>query len=146
MSYLNRQGTTTNDSAVAGNVGEYIESIFSTVSPPSTGVWQDSTSISLTPGDWDVTLNMNVQAQGGTVTGVLFGISSTSGNSGTGLVVGSNRNNIFIPTASTDAGGSIAAYRVSISATTTYYAKFLTVYSLGAGPFQTGRLSARRVR
>lgn len=49
-------GTTTNDSASAGAVGEYVSSIIASGSAISlsTGASSNLTSISLTAGDWDV--------------------------------------------------------------------------------------------
>jgi hypothetical protein len=49
-------GSTTNDSATAGNVGEYVSSSVASGSAISltTNVVANLTSISLTPGDWDV--------------------------------------------------------------------------------------------
>jgi hypothetical protein len=48
-------GTTTNDSASSGNVGEYQSANpGSTVSPGASGAWATITSKSLTAGDWDV--------------------------------------------------------------------------------------------
>jgi hypothetical protein len=49
-------GTTTNDNAAAGNVGEYIESIVSFASAVSlvTNTAKTVTSIALSAGDWDI--------------------------------------------------------------------------------------------
>jgi len=56
-------GTTTNDSATTGNVGEYIISTLpssSYVTGAATGVSRSITSISLTPGDWRVSGTCNI--------------------------------------------------------------------------------------
>ena len=47
-------GTTTNDSAQTGKVGEYISATASAVNAPASATWGDLASISLTAGDWDV--------------------------------------------------------------------------------------------
>ena len=77
-------GTTTNDNAAAGKIGEYIESI---VTATTTGATHDVpanvTSISLTPGDWDV-FGMALAANAGATTWTLFraSISQTSATLG----------------------------------------------------------------
>jgi hypothetical protein len=136
------KGTTTNDSASAGYVGEYVESVVFSVAVPATTIYGDATSISLTSGDWDVSLVYNIH--NGTVTEANIGISVTSGNSGTGLVYGSNlllqKNAVNLNTS----GASIASYRMSLTGTTTVYAKMYFIYSV-APTFST-KLSARRIR
>lgn len=49
-------GTTTNDDAAAGNIGQYIPSIIAVGTPVSlvNGTPKNIASIPLTPGDWDV--------------------------------------------------------------------------------------------
>lgn len=139
-------GTNTNDSAAAGKVGEYVESVVSAVNFPTSAAYGDLTSISLTAGDWDVTFNWYAAANGSANTGIYTGISQTSGNSTTGLVNGSNwQQASFPPTASNNAFNVIAAYRQSLSGTTTIYAKFMSTYTV-ATPQMYGRLSARRMR
>lgn len=137
-------GTTTNDSAASGNVGEYVESIFSNVSSPTSGTYGDATSISLTAGDWDVSLVMS-GLPGGTWATFIIGISTTSGNSATGLVEGSNQ---VLDGNSTISNGryplTIPSYRMALSATSTVYAKVQNVF--GTSMSDSGRLSARRRR
>jgi hypothetical protein len=138
-------GTTTNDSAAAGYVGQYIESIVSAVNFPATGAFGDLTSISLTAGDWDVSLNFFADNTGVTGTEMSYGISQTTGNSTTGLVYGSNRFQIIQTALQTSIPASISGYRQSLSGTTTIYAKFKATYTVGT-PNSYARLSARRVR
>lgn len=138
-------GTVAVDNAAAGYRGEYQESIVAAQNFAATGVIGDLTSLSLTAGDWDVTANLLTSAAGATVTAVLLGISTTSGNSGTGLVDGSSTVNAYPPTAANPGGGCIANLRVSISTTTTYYFKLRGTFSV-ATPTASGRLSARRIR
>jgi hypothetical protein len=139
------QGTTTNNSAAAGYVGEYVSSAVTATNYGATGVWGDLTSISLTAGDWDVTAVAFINVNGATMTYADTGISVTSGNSSTGLVFGDNYLEInAVPTFNT--GISIPAYRISIASTTTVYLKYRAGYSAGGPPTAAGRLSARRVR
>lgn len=139
-------GTNTNDNAAAGYKGEYVESVITVAVNVGTSLqWADMTSISLTAGDWDVTGICDLNKNGAVINSSYCGISSTSGNSGTGLSIGSNEVPLFLPTANSDGGGSIPSYRVSLSGTTLIYLKNFSDYS-GAIPKFYGRISARRFR
>lgn len=141
------RGTTTNNNASTGFVGEYIESVVSTATNfPTSAQYGDLTSISLTAGDWDVSINGQCNLNGAVYTGDnQLGISTTSGNSSTGLVSGNNVANPLPPTATAESGGSIPSYRISLSTTTTVYYKYYAEYT-GGPPKARGRISARRVR
>lgn len=140
------RGVATNSSAAAGMVGEYISSsITSATNFPATGVYGDGTSISLTAGDWDVSLVACGTINGATQTSWRIGISQTTGNSGTGLVTGDNLVFCGPPSATTDVTLTISGYRQSLASTTTVYAKVQASFSAGT-PQYTLRLSARRVR
>ena len=145
------KGTTTNDSASAGFVGQYIESVGSG-NVGTTDQHYDMTSISLTAGDWDLTgiavYRKATATMSGTVVDIELGISSNSGNSAGGLTLGNN----WVDTDSTVIGTFdhlflvVPSYRVSLNATTTYYLKgYMGSYSAGT-PTNAYRLSARRVR
>lgn len=142
------RGTTTNNSAAAGYVGEYI-AVYNTPPNnfPATTVFGDGTSIALTPGDWDVTAVLHADVKGTTTTQIIMGISTNPGNNGTGLGLGDNELSLGTPpsTALQFTAGCIANYRVSISATTTYYLKVYAAFT-GTGPQYGCRLSARRIR
>lgn len=139
-------GTNTNDAAASGYVGEYIESVVANVSFPAALDWGDLTSISLTAGDWDVS-SVGLATVGSAVAMTIWnaGISTTSGNSATGLVFGSNRVEYAAPITGQNTSGGISTYRISLSSTTTVYYKMLQSSSSGT-PTLYGRLSARRVR
>ncbi len=140
-------GTRTNDSASAGNCGEYISStvlVGSAVSLVS-GTATNITSISLTAGDWDVSGNIAfVGAAGTTATTGVATINTTSGTAptipGAGaynrVVVSAVNSTIVLPTGST---------RISLASTT-------TVYLIGASAFSGGTstaygfIGARRAR
>ncbi len=137
------KGTATNDSAAAGNIGEYIESVVSGVSVPASGNNGNLTSINLTAGDWDVTSLLLLEPNGATTTEVETGITSSATGIGT---VGNNRMDCPMPVAATrNAGCSVPVVRISINTTTTYYLNLEVTYS-AATPKGDGRLSARRVR
>lgn len=145
------RGTTTNDNAPAGFVGEYIESVISTYTnlPGASNVWGNLTSISLTAGDWDVTGAMNWIVNGSTITSGIdlteMAISVNSGATTTDQVQGSNQLSVLVPTTLTDRFAIVPSYRISIASTTTVYLKLISTYSV-ASPQYKCRLSARRVR
>ena len=140
------KGTTTNNSASAGYVGEVARAVQATAASfPTSGQWGDCTSVSLTAGDWDVSANFYFSANGATVTQVLSGISSTTGNSSTGLVEGDNLAATIGPNSTSGTASAISNFRVSLSGTTTYYAKIFAQYTV-ATPQYYCRISARRAR
>ena len=118
----------------------------STAMPGSSGAWADGTSLALPPGEWDFSSAIYLFKNSGTMTQALIGISSTSGNSSSGIQVGDNRQDIIIGTLNDESGGGIASYRV-VSTTTvsaTWYFKMNITFT-GSPQYQC-RLSARRVR
>lgn len=89
------------------------------------GQWGDLTSLTLSPGDWNLEAQEIFNANGAiTTTQVSIGISTTSGNSSTGLVTGDNA--MF--TQPETASGKLTplwlnSYRVTITEETTFYLK-----------------------
>lgn len=138
------QGITNASDAAAGFVGEYMVATASNQAMPTTNTFGDAVSLSLTAGDWDVTHQVYFAANGTTYTDCTTGISTTSGNSSSGLVLGDN-SMISAPTNANDSSNVIAAYRVNINSTTTYYGKVKARWS-GGSPTYYARMSARRVR
>lgn len=142
-------GTATNDSAAAGNIGEYVVSTVLAGSQVSltSGAQTNITSISLTPGDWDIWFN-GVFSAGGTTNSTLltFSISSTTG---TADLTPPHFGAVPTPTAGLVGGLGLNAvagpFRVSLSATTTYFAVAQTTFTIStlAG---YGSLQARRRR
>lgn len=142
-------GTATNDSAAAGEVGEIISAtvlIGSAVAQVS-GSPANLTSISLTAGDWDVSggVNFNPAATtsitrfGGCVETTTGAFSSDPANCY--ILHGA----AFVPGASAVFGGPTPTRRISISGTTTIYLTTVSVFTtstLGA----YGTIRARRVR
>lgn len=139
------KGTTTNDNASAGEVGQEIESLVASGSAVSltTATAANITSVSLTAGDWDVSGNVNFTETTSTVTARSAGISTTSATvptdgseafCGVQSTVTSETNSITLP-----------IKRVSLSGTTTTYLVAKATFSAGtcAG---FGAIVARRVR
>jgi len=144
-------GTTTNNNANAGSVGEYVSSYISTYANyPATGVFGDATSISLTAGDWDISYTIFC-TNGGTAnwSEAISWIGTASGNNTTNLLGGDNTCDTAFARSILSMPGfnqSIPAWRASIASTTTYYLKVYADYNLGAAPVYKCRISARRVR
>lgn len=138
------RGTTTNDSAATGFVGEYI-SATATTNCPATTTWGDGASIALTAGDWDVTVVANCDTNAATVTLFKFGVSTTTGNSTSGLSSGDTTIDVIPNSGSSEAGASIPNARFLLSASATVYFKLSATFS-GGTPRIYNRISARRVR
>lgn len=142
------KGTATNDSAAAGYIGEYIEGTQAATNTGADSVYADLTSISLTAGDWDVSAIAQFSRNGATWGNVECGISSTSGNSSSGLTNGVTKTLFNFASTSTAISFIplfVPVMRVSLGSTTTYYLKIRADFSAG-NPQAAGRLSARRVR
>lgn len=72
-------GTTTNDNASAGNIGEYMSAKTSggtNVSPAASGSYVNIATIILTPGDWDVSGGASLNV--GSLSAMTFGVVSIS--------------------------------------------------------------------
>jgi hypothetical protein len=139
-------GTTTNNNANAGSVGEYISSSASAVSL-TTSTPTNITSISLTAGDWDVSGAVAFVNPGtSSVSSMIAGISTTSGAFGA-LVSGFGQASVQVPATTGLSGSTVAPYttRISIASTT-------TVYLIGQCNFTistftaNGYIRARRIR
>lgn len=143
-------GTATNDSASAGNVGEIIESKILSGSATSlvTSTSKNVTSISLTPGDWEVygviyfvpAATTNVVMLFSSIAVTTNTLDTTSGafdatSYGTGQVPGTTPN----PAA------HVGPIRLSLSATTTYYLVANAQFSVSTLTAY-GYIKARRVR
>jgi hypothetical protein len=137
------KGTNTNDSAPAGYIGEVISSLASSgvAMPPGTNI--TVTSISLTPGDWDVSAELwfLASAYASTVQG---GINTVAATIPGGPALGTA---VFILTGSTATAGTIVQVlgpcRQSVNATTAVY---LVAGQTGGGGSAVGVLRARRMR
>lgn len=143
-------GTTTNNSATAGNVGEYISGIQSTYTNYTTTVtYQNITSIALTAGDWDIWAFATFSSNAATITAAgnaIFVISTTTA-SAAGSTEGKNIS--YVPQAAL-LGTSfesilIPPYQISISGTTTYYLNTQAAFTIGNPQF-VGTIIARRRR
>lgn len=141
------KGTTTNDSACPGCVGEYVIGSLTFASRVgasfTAGNFGDVTSITLTTGDWDLA----ALVRGNTVTGQTsnsIAISTNSGNTVTDHSDGFNEVSAIV--ASGGFTQVIPAYRVSVASQTTYYLKSKANSGSTMANYVWGNLRARRVR
>lgn len=140
-------GTTTNDNAGAGKVGEYISStvlVGSAVSVTST-VSKTITSISLTAGDWDVSASIVTNPAGGTTTASVIASTSLVDNTletspGGGFV------RLQVPIAAgTQAALAVGTTRISVASTTTVYLVANITFAVSTMAV-FGFIGARRMR
>jgi len=146
--YVPTKGTTTNNNAAAGMVGEYVSSRdTSGASVITSNTFQDILSITLTAGDWDVSSILAFNTGGATVTAEYSAISIYTGNTTTDHVFGDNTTVFILPFTTDDIyTHSIPAYRLSLASTATVYLKGSAVYTGATVNLRYSRISARRVR
>lgn len=141
-------GTTTNNNANAGSVGEFVFSNVPATSPVAltSGVAANITSISLTAGDWQVCGNIVVNPAATTTQAYFIGsINTTSATQ----AVSPNGGAYAQISSAVPAGLATAAYvgcmRQLITTTTTFYLVVTSSFSVStAGGY--GYLSGRRMR
>jgi hypothetical protein len=139
-------GVTDGSAAAAGQIGECITSYASGVAAGASGSVQNITSITLTPGDWDVSAIGSFLGAPITFQQFSVGLSTTSatmpsGAANTGLV-----NNYVGPFQQYyQCGNPIAPYRFSVTVNTIIYLCATITYNAGSGSFN-GRIQARRMR
>lgn len=138
-------GTTTNDSAAAGYIGEFVSSLVAVGSPVSltNNTTANVASISLTAGDWDVEGNINFSGSTATITGGIGAISTAS------VTTPSDGSEVYDATATTllteTSSITMPRKRISIAATTTVYLVARKSFSAGT-VVAFGSINARRVR
>ena len=146
-------GTTTNDNAAVGVVGEFITSTVPVGSAVAltTAIAANITSISLTAGDWDVEGDIDISFIGVTATQLVGGASTTSatlptqpGGGGLGMDAWVNLPLTLTAITSTMAS-NFTSTRVSINATTTVFLIAQVAFSLGSVTGY-GSIRARRIR
>lgn len=142
------EGTTTNDNACAGCIGEYIESIITSGSATSltSATAKTVTSISLTAGDWDVTgTNYFIFGTGTTATDFRTSLSTTTNTEDT---TAGRFAHLLMPTL-TGTGitqsTSIPSYRFSLSGTTTIFLVAQATFGVSTMTAY-GIIRARRIR
>lgn len=139
-------GITTGATVGTGYIGETVQGQqLSSTSLFGNGTFGDMASISLTAGKWSISIVGTFILNTGTgMTAVAAGISTTSGNSATGLTEGDNYANGLPPTANANNSVFVSNYIVQPTSTTTYYLKGVGYYS-GGTPQYRGRITAIRI-
>lgn len=137
-------GTTTNNNADAGRVGEFISATSGSIAL-TTATATNVTSISLTAGDWDVDAGVIFSGAGAPAATELWASINTV-----------TATNVFLPgqcvrlrgQTFTDPllGFPVGTLRVSLSGTTTYYLNAQVIFTGGSSLSVQGIIRARRVR
>lgn len=138
-------GTTTNDSASAGEIGEYLESVVTSPITLTHNTAANVTSLSLTAGDWDVSSMVEFAPEATTLVAYLeASLGTTTGTRNTTVP---NRSAASFP--STTLGNPytivVQTKRISLAFTTTLYLVQYTNFSTNA-LYARGAITARRVR
>lgn len=148
------QGTTTNDNAAAGIVGEVMTSTVAIGSAvaETTATPVDVTTLALTAGDWEVSGVVNRVLTATTATAYGAAISPTAntvpaqaGGSGVAADSSVTQNAVFGATVTGNYVTIVGPVRVSIAATTTIHLVAADTFSAGTIDV-FGTLRARRVR
>ncbi len=134
-------GTYSGTTPAAGYIGEAIRAAATAVNLVN-NTQTNITSISLTAGIWDVSLQSQVNWNGTTTTSIESGISATSAT----VPAGGDAGGAWVQTV---AGSpvwtiSVPSFRVELSATTTYYAVMRAIFT-GGSAAGYARISATRV-
>jgi hypothetical protein len=136
------KGTSTNDNATAGFVGEFVSSVipFSSSVSLTNLAAADVTSISLTAGDWDVWGNIHTEfPSNGTA---IYGWTSAT----SATLPDSSLYNAVVPVGGIGSSGQSVPYkRYSLASTTTIYLSTFGQFSTGTAS-ACGGIYARRVR
>lgn len=145
------QGVVDGSNAPTGFIGEYLTaSPVSNVTPGSSGAFINVTSLTLTPGDWDVWGNLNVSTGSATSVTTFEGGLSTTSASSSGSLVGTFFESA--PSSGFAAGVGFNTFlgmaRVNVTVNTTIFLIGLIAYStLGTMVYGTSNsIQARRVR
>lgn len=135
-------GTTTNDNAAAGSVGEFVSSVIafaSAVNVP-TATATNVTSINLTAGDWDVSGNVQIST-----TVACSGSAGWSSTTSATLPDQSLYNGPFATSALfTQVGITIPPKRISVTTTTTVYLSAYATFAAGTVNACGGIFARRR--
>ena len=141
-------GTTTNNNANAGSVGEFVSStvLVGSAVTLTTGTTANVTSISLTAGDWDISGNVWTNPAGATIQTLAdAGISTTSASFPSSPGNGASTQLPYTAATGAAIGIPTGKMRLSLSATTTVFLVANVNFSAGTNAAY-GFIGARRVR
>jgi hypothetical protein len=147
VSAVNWMGVTDGSAATAGQIGECITNAAFGVTA-SNGIITNVCSITLTPGDWDVSATANFAGGPATVQQLSAGLSTTSASMPAQNLANVGLTNYFQFGAFTsmyNVGLPIPPYRFSVTVNTVVYLVMLISANAGTATFN-GRIQARRMR
>lgn len=138
-------GTTTNNNAAAGSVGEYIEQVilYASAAAITRNTVTNCFSISLTAGDWDVFGNLLFATVGTTANSLTASISTVSANVDDNAYI--NQINLLTGDFNINTGLTFPTRRISLSGSATIYGIGIVTNVAGNGTY-CGYIAARRVR
>lgn len=149
---LKGQGTTTNDSAAAGYIGEVLTATVASGAAVSltTATAADVTTLSLTAGDWDVDGSIDYTLGAASTTVLAAGISATANTlptqaGGSGIGTDPLTTNSVVLTTNTGTCNARVHTRISLAATTTIHLVASATFSAGTVA-AFGTITARRAR
>ncbi len=125
---------------------DYRESLVSNIGTAvgTTAQYKDAGSITLPPGEWDLSLFVYLDPNNAVITEFAAGIGLTTGNDAGGLVTANNFGwNSVLTGSQSRSHMTVPPWRTAITANTTYYGKIIANYT-GNVPVYGSRLSARR--
>lgn len=142
-------GTTTNDNAAAGSVGEYASTLVPVASQVSITdtVAANIATLSLSAGDWDVWGQLTFNPSAGVTTTLVSGNVGITSASYTAVPSDNNSYSAFYYISSVSNGATIpmGQARISISGTTTVYLVARAFFT-GGTCAAYGKICARRAR
>lgn len=143
-------GTPTNDTALPGVIGEYLSASVASASAVSltTATPADVTSLTLTPGEWDVSGEVGFTLGATTsITLLVAGIATTSATIGAMGTYAQWATAANVPTAANDNVISTPVVRIAVAAgsTQTVYLEANAVFTVSTAKAY-GNIRARRVR
>jgi hypothetical protein len=139
--------SSTNDSASAGKLGEYLSTSIASASqiPLSNGSTNGITSLALPPGDWNLWCNSYITVNNSTSSNTFFATLSTVSTSNLNQSPGNFGAVVYQSAAGSPACIPVGPIRSSLSATTTFFYNIFSSFSNGTcGGF--GIMQARRMR
>lgn len=119
----------------------FVSSLVTTgISAAATTAWLSLTSLTLSPGSWDIAVAADVSANGATLTNMYAAVSTSTGVGG---VQSPYDQTSLAGLSPTEATLVISRYTVTPTSTTTYYLNVRADYT-GGTPTWSGFISARQ--
>jgi hypothetical protein len=140
------QGVTDGSNAPAGQIGEVISSNVTTGVPLTSNVTANVTSVTLTPGDWDISGEVWFSVGTGAPTNMQASLNTVSGTLATVSNIGTTTAKwLAAVLASTMPTLELRTARASLTVNTTYYLLAYLIFPSGTCT-ATGNIIARRAR